>query len=79
MKKVDFDFAIRDLKISKSIDVLKNHSLIFEFIFEQIYLSEKYDLFVSDVEKKKHFSKRTLQHKTFTLCSDVYSNIFGVI
>jgi serine/threonine protein kinase len=78
IKIIDFDFAILDLKISKSIDVLKYHSLIFEFIFEQIYLSEKYDLFVSDVEKKEHFSKIALQHKTFTSCSDVYSNIFGV-
>ena len=83
VKIIDFDFAIINHNncIQKSIDILKYNSLIFEFIFEQMYLNEKYNLF-SDVdteEKKEHFSKIASQHKTFNSCLDVFSNIFGEI
>lgn len=80
VKVIDFDFAILDSKMSKSIDILKYNSLLCEFIFEQIYLNQRYNLFSNSnaKEKKEHFSKIASQHKTFTSCLDVYSGIFGV-
>ncbi len=85
IKIIDFDFAFiggdkSDIDSYKSMDILRYNSLLFEFIFEQIYLNERYNLFSnSDAkEKKEHFSKIELQHKTFNSCLDVYSNIFGV-
>jgi serine/threonine protein kinase len=83
IKIIDFDFAFigvgnGDFSFYKLVDILKYNSLLFEFIFEKIYLTEKYSLFPNNLKKKEHFLKIASQHKSYDSCLDVFTGIFGI-
>lgn len=80
IKIIDFDFAIIMNKdnYERRIDILKYTSLVFEFIFEQLYLHDSYGFYPNvDMKEKRECFQKAAPHKIFNSCLDVYYHIFG--
>lgn len=81
IKIIDFDFSIinkNDFN-AKKIDILRYNSLILEYIFEQVYLHEKYYDNSDNVKSKKElFAKISTQYEAhLDSCLVVFSEVFN--